>query len=180
MPVVIGAKRESNFSDPIGMMGDCHGRIVRFLQVLATISSQANGRELSAEQRSALATSLLYFREAAPKHTADEEESLFPRLRQLRKPEAAALLAKVDSLEEDHNCADRHHAEVDRLGQLWLQQGQLPAADADRFSALVSQLSELYRHHIGIEDREIFPTPRRCLARKTAKRSGRRWPHGGA
>jgi len=157
MPVVIGAKRESNFSDPIGMMGDCHGRIVRFLQVLATISSHANGRELSAEQRSALATSLLYFREAAPKHTADEEESLFPRLRQLRKPEAAALLAKVDSLEEDHNCADRHHAEVDRLGQLWLQQGQLPAADADRFSALVSQLSELYRHHIGIEDREIFP-----------------------
>ena len=157
MPVLIGAKRESNFTDPIGMMGDCHGRIVSFLQVLVTLSSQANGGTLNPEQRSALATGLLYFREAAPKHTADEEESLFPRLRRLRIPEIAAVLAKVDSLEEEHACADRHHAEVDRLGQLWLQQGRLSIADAARFSILVNQLSDLYRRHIGIEDREVFP-----------------------
>ncbi|MCC6368623.1 MAG: hemerythrin domain-containing protein [Bryobacterales bacterium] len=164
MPVTIGAKRESNFTDPIGMLGDCHGRIVRFLQVLVTLSSRVNGGPLNSEQRSALATSLLYFREAAPKHTADEEESLFPRLRLLRKPEIAALLAKVDSLEEDHVCADRHHAEVDRLGQLWLQQGQLSSEEAERFSVLVNQLSELYRHHIGIEDREVFPFAAAALA----------------
>ncbi|MCC6391119.1 MAG: hemerythrin domain-containing protein [Bryobacterales bacterium] len=164
MPVIIGAKRESNFTDPIGMLGDCHGRIVRFLQVLVTLSSHVNGGQLNSEQRSALATSLLYFREAAPKHTADEEESLFPRLRRLRKPETAALLAKVDSLEEEHACADRSHAEVDRLGQLWLQQGQLPAEDAARFSVLVNQLSELYRRHIGIEDREVFPFAAAALA----------------
>lgn len=157
MPVLIGAKRESSFTDPIGMMGDCHGRIVRFLQVLVTLSSQESGTPLSPDQRSALATSLLYFREAAPKHTADEEESLFPRLRRLRAPEIAAVLAKVDSLEEDHACADRHHAEVDRLGQLWLQQGRLSSEDAERFSTLVKQLSDLYSRHIGIEDREVFP-----------------------
>ena len=157
MPISIGGKRESDFTNPIGMLGDCHRRIIHFLQVLVTLSSEANGGALSAEQRSALGTSLLYFREAAPKHTADEEESLFPRLRRLRTPEIAAVLAKVDSLEEEHSCADRHHAEVDRLGQLWLQQGHLSTGDAARFSALVNQLSDLYRRHIGMEDREVFP-----------------------
>jgi len=157
MPVLIGAKRESNFTDPIGMLGDCHGRIVRFLQVLVTPSSQASGGPLSPEQRSALATSLLCFREAAPKHTADEEESLFPRLKRLHAPEIAAVVAKVDALQEDHACADRHHGEVDRLGQLWLQRGQLSTDEAARFSILVNQLSDLYRRQIGIEDREVFP-----------------------
>lgn len=157
MPVVIGAKRESDFTDPIGMLGDCHGRIVRFLQVFVTLATRMNGADLTPEQRSALATSLLYFRESAPKHTADEEESLFPRLRRLRTPESAAVLAKVDSLEEDHVCAGEYHAEIDQLGQLWLEQGRLPAEQAARFSTLVRELSELYRHHIGIEDREVFP-----------------------
>ena len=157
MPVFIGAKRESDFTDPIGMLGDCDGRIVRFLQVLANLSSEVNVGALTPQERSSLATSLLYFREAAPKHTADEEESLFPRLRRLRTPEIAAVLAEVDSLEEEHACADRHREEVERLGQLWLQQGQLSTEDAARFSILVNQLSDLYRRHLGIEDREVFP-----------------------
>ncbi len=67
------------------------------------------------------------------------------------------MLAKVDSLEEEHACVDRHHEEVERLGQLWLQQGQLSNEDAARFSTLVNQLSDLYRRHLGIEDREVFP-----------------------
>ena len=157
MPVVIGGKRESDFTDPIGMLGDCHGRIVRFLQVLVTLTTGTKGGTLNPEQRSALATSLWYFRESAPKHTADEEESLFPRLRRLCTSGIAAVLAKADALEEDHACADRHHAEVDRLGQLWLQQGRLSTEDAARLSMLASQLSDLYRRHIGIEDREVFP-----------------------
>ena len=33
MPIVIGAKRESDFTDPIGMLGDCHRRIEMFLNV---------------------------------------------------------------------------------------------------------------------------------------------------
>ena len=79
MPIVIGAKGESDFTDPIGMLGDCHRRIERFLNVLVSVAEQARGEAMNAEQHSALET-LRYFREAAPKHTADEEESLFPRL----------------------------------------------------------------------------------------------------
>src|SRR6202051_4820731 len=81
MPIVIGAKRESDFTDPIGMLGDCHRRIEMFLNMLVRVAEQAHGEALNEEQRGALETALRYFREAAPKHTADEEERLFPRLR---------------------------------------------------------------------------------------------------
>jgi len=52
---------------------------------------------LTEETRAALESALRYFREAAPKHTADEEESLFPRMRQKRDPnvEARALLCRA-------------------------------------------------------------------------------------
>jgi hemerythrin-like domain-containing protein len=163
MPIVIGEKRESDFTDPIGLLGDCHRRIVRFLHVLVALATQEKGGPLSDEQRTLLSTSLRYFREAAPKHTADEEESLFPRLRRLDSPDLDAVLARIDSLEQDHECADRSHAEVDRLGQLWLTNGRLSPDDALQLEHLVRQLDALYRHHIGQEDTEVFPFAARVL-----------------
>ena len=125
MPITIGAKRESDFTDPIGMLGDCHRRIEMFLNVLVRVAEQDRGGVLNEEHRGALETALRYFREGAPKHTADEEESLFPRLRRIESADVRALLARVESLEEEHVCADRSHAEVDRLGMLWLRDGTL-------------------------------------------------------
>ena len=78
MPIVIGAKRESDFTGPLGMLSDCHRRIEMFLNVLVQgCRTRAGGGVLNEEHRGPLETALRYFREAAPKHTADEEESLF-------------------------------------------------------------------------------------------------------
>jgi len=164
MPIVIGEKRESDFTDPIGMLGDCHRRIIRFLHVLATLAAHQKGGPLSEEQRTLLSTSLRYFREAAPKHTADEEESLFPRLRRLEAPGRDAVLAQMESLEQDHENANCNHAEVDRLGQLWLTNGQLSPEEASHLEKSVEQLETLYRHHIAKEDTEVFPFAERMLA----------------
>ena len=163
MPLVIGGKPESDFTDPIGMLGDCHRRIVRFLHVLVELAAQRQGRSLSSDECRLLSTSLRYFREAAPKHTADEEESLFPRLRSLGTADVDPILARIESLEQDHECADRNHAEIDRLGQLWLADGQLSAQDAAQFQNLAGQLERLYRHHIPVEDNEVFPFAARVL-----------------
>lgn len=157
MPVVIGAKRESDFTDPVGMLGDCHRRILRFLQVLVTLTAQESEEALTEQQAAALTASLQYFRVSAPKHTADEEESLFPRLRRLGTREAAEVLARIDSLEHDHQIAERHHAEVDRLGSLWLGQGRLSSEDAAALRVHVNELADLYRQHIAAEDTEVFP-----------------------
>jgi hemerythrin-like domain-containing protein len=164
MPIVIGAKRESDFTDPIGMLGDCHRRIEMFLNVLVRVVEQAHGEALNEEQRGALETALRYFREAAPKHTADEEESLFPRLRRIGSTDVQVLLARIESLEEEHVCADRSHDDVDHLGQLWLRDGKLPPEQASRLLALLVLLRDLYRHHIATEDNEVFPAAAAALS----------------
>jgi hemerythrin-like domain-containing protein len=157
MPIVIGARRESDFTDPIGMLGDCHRRIEMFLNVLVRVSEQVRGNTLNDEQRGAFESALRYFREAAPKHTADEEESLFPRLRRIENAGVRALLARIESLEEEHVCADRSHVEVDCLGRQWLKDGSLPPDQASRLLTLLLHLRDLYRHHIATEDNEVFP-----------------------
>ena len=144
------------------MLGDCHRRIERFLDVLVRVA--ADGEALDEERRGALDTALRYFRETAPKHTADEEESLFPRLRRVWTADARAVLARVESLEEEHVCADRIHGEVDGVGRSWLLEGSLPPEQAARLRTLLLQLRDLYRHHIAAEDNEVFPAAAAALS----------------
>ena len=180
MPITIGAKRESDFTDPIGMLGDCHRRIERFLDVLLRVAEETGGGSLTEQSRGSFDNALRYFREAAPRHTADEEESLFPRLQQMRDPRALALLARIESLEEEHGCADRLHTEVDRLGQAWLTNGKLAAEDAARLVTILAQLRDIYRHHIATEDNEVFPaaaavlsdSDRQAIGKEMASRRG--------
>jgi hemerythrin-like domain-containing protein len=139
------------------MLGDCHRRIEMFLNVLVQVAEHTPREALNEEQRGALETALRYFREAEPKHTADEEESLFPRLRRIERVELRALIARIESLEHEHVCAERSHSEADDLGRLWLRDGTLPLEQASRLLALLVQLRDLYRHHIAIEDNEVFP-----------------------
>ncbi len=157
MPVVIGAKAESGFQDPIGLLIDCHRRVEGFLAVLVCVGVQAQGGPLTSEQRTSLEGALRYFREAAPKHAADEEESLFPRLRTTDHPGLEGVLERVKALQGDHAEAEIMHAEVERLGQAWLANGTLPEADAARFNRLLARLTELYQSHIAPEEREVFP-----------------------
>lgn len=184
MLIAIGAKPESSFADPIGLLTDCHRRIERFLAVLVQVSEQSEGGQLTSEQRTALETALLYFREAAPKHTADEEQTLFPRLRSLDRPVVKTILARVDVLEAQHGEAGQSHAEIDRLGRAWLAAGSLSSVDATRLSVLVTGLMDLYRGHIDIEEREVFPVAATELDRsecdamggEMAARRALRWP----
>jgi hemerythrin superfamily protein len=110
------------------------------------------------------------FAEAAPKHTADEEKTLFPRLRSLDHPELKTLLEKISSLESHHARADRSHAEVDRLGREWLASGSL---NAERFARLVDELASIYREHIGTEERELFQAAAAVLEASEREAMGR-------
>jgi len=157
LPVVMGARPERSFSDPIGLLMDCHRRIEHFLSVLTQVSKDARGGPLTDPQRSALDNALRYFREAAPKHTADEEETLFPFLRGIGRPEFESLLGKIDSLETDHSRAEKAHGEMDRLGQAWLADGLLSQEESAHLAALGAELTELYRGHIALEEGEVFP-----------------------
>ena len=155
MPVQIGTKTHS-FADPTGLLSDCHRRIEMFLGSLQKVAEMID-RPLAEDARTALDASLRYFREAAPKHTADEEDSLFPRLRAAHDTRVKRALETLDPLEQDHRRADSLHSEVDALGRRCLEHGSLPAEDAHRFLRDVSELASIYKEHIRIEDEMVFP-----------------------
>ena len=133
-----------------------------FLGTLVRLS-EFNGRELDDEARAALEASLKYFREAAPKHTADEEESLFPRMRRMKLVEVEEAIRKLDPLEKEHRRADLLHADVNELGNRWVAQRRLDASDAQRFQVDVAELAGIYKDHIRIEDEIVFPVAGRLL-----------------
>lgn len=161
--IQIGAPLAHDFSNPLGVMSDCHRRIEHFLHLLITVTAQARGGALSAEQRDAMEVALRYFEEAEPKHTADEEESLFPRLRASRHPSAPEALALVDVLAHDHEVAQAHRAQVGNLARRWLADGRLPAAAARELTTRLDALATLYRRHIPVEDGELLPLARSIL-----------------
>ena len=162
MPVQIGA-RTHHFSDPTGLLSDCHRRIEMFLKSLQSVAEVVDS-PLTSEARSALESSLHYFHEAAPKHTRDEEESLFPRLREIHNPEIERALSALNGLEDDHRRADALHAEAHILGTRCLEEGYLPLHEADRFRQAVSHLSSIYGEHIRIEDAVVFPAAKGALS----------------
>jgi hemerythrin-like domain-containing protein len=141
----------------------CHRRIEMFLGTLERVASVID-RPLTEETRPALESALRYSREAAPKHTADEEESLFPRLRQMHLPEVEGAIERLELLEQDHIVAGSLHAEVEELGQLYLATGSLQAAGVEAFRKAIASLVSIYKQHIGIEDNQVFPLAARLLS----------------
>lgn len=162
MPVQIGAKTH-NFTDPTGLLSDCHRRIEMFLETLAAAGKVMDAPP-SLDTARALQSALVYFRQAAPKHTADEEQSLFPRLRGREEPELKSALSTLDRLEKDHEAVSPLHAEVERLAETYLETGSLSASDVQAFQTAVARLQETYREHIRVEDFTVFPLAARLLS----------------
>lgn len=173
MPVQLGVRPDHSFNEPLGLLSDCHRRIEQFLDLLINVSDAAGEQDLSPAHREALQVALRYFSVAAPKHTQDEEASLFPRLRDVNSAEAREAMAKLDALEADHIRADAAHAEVDVLGLRWLQDGHLSLEKRRRLRQLLSELRELYRGHIDVEDREVFPLAARVLTHEQVDQVGK-------
>ena len=173
MPVTIGAK-ENAFDNPIGVLTDCHRRIEKFLQVLIKVVDAVQGGALDGAHREALQGALKYFRLSAPKHSADEEEDLFPALREAAAPGAAESIARLERLEADHRNADAWHREVEQIAERWLRQDGLAGPDTVRLKKLLASLSDLYRAHIEIEEREIFPLANAELSEAAKEGIGRR------
>lgn len=162
MPVQIGAKAY-NFNDPTGLLSDCHRRIEMFMRSLEGVAAVIDSPP-DEETKRALETALRYFHEAAPKHTADEEESLFPRLRGLQSPGVESAFSKLDELEGEHRWAEPLHVQVESLGMEYLSKGRLSPAQVAAFRSAVTQLSAMYKRHIAVEDESLFPVAARVLS----------------
>lgn len=173
MPIQIGQRPDHGFDEPLRLLSDCHRRIEHFLHVLSAIHEQAAGGSLTPAARADLEASVTYFATAAPKHIADEEQSLFPRLRASGDTAAARVLDMVARLERDHDEADHYHGVVDTLVRRWLVRGHLEADEARELRERLMALRAIYQPHIEVEDRELFPTAARLLSASEIHEIGR-------
>lgn len=163
MQITIGGKPLAGFDQPIELLKDCHRRIDHFLWVLQEVVERFGDGTLTESGRRALDTSLEYFRHSAPRHTADEEQSLFPRMRRSSNPEARAVMAELDRLEADHRRAEECHAQIDQLGREWLATGRLDKPGRSTMRALLDELAVMYAAHIQLENERVFEVAAKSL-----------------
>jgi hemerythrin-like domain-containing protein len=162
MGIQIGAKPDAGFDDPIGMLKDCHRRIEHFLNIICVVVDRAGNRALSDEETAAIQAALNYFRVGGQRHTADEEQSLFPRM---RAAGAAHEVTEIGGLEHDHGEADAMHAQVDALYSAWIANRGLTPAQHVELAAATNQLRQLYEQHIKLEETVVFPRAAEMLSR---------------
>ena len=169
---ILGRLPDHGFDEPLGLLSDCHRRIEHFLAVLVSVGRQFADRALTADAVAAVRSAQRYFVQAAPKHTADEEESLFPVMK-------AAADAKgqpcetIDKLEADHEEANALYLRVDALLEQWLREGQLAEEQSRELTAKLGRLQGLYLEHIHIEDNEVFPLAATLLSAEQLAKIGR-------
>ncbi len=168
MSIQIGAKPDAGFDNPIGMLTDCHRRVERFLSILCRVAERAQGRALNGEELTAVEAALHYFGESGPRHTRDEEDSLFPRLR--ARGEA---LAEIVRLEAEHREAELLHDQTAELYVHWIAAGKLQTADNAQLLAATRKLEAIYSEHIRIEEETVFPRAAQLLDRATLSEMGK-------
>lgn len=159
------------FNDPLGMLRACHRRIERALTVIERLAEQEQAQGLDEPAREALRQTQRYFATGVPRHSADEEEPLFPRLRAAHLPSAgtrppdSAALQLLQSVEQEHEEAGAAHRELAALSEKLLQTGRFEIPeDRAHFCRLITALRQLYQEHIRAEDNELFPLAVRTIS----------------
>jgi iron-sulfur cluster repair protein YtfE (RIC family) len=159
MGIQIGARPDAGFDDPLGMLHDCHRRIEHFLNIICVVADRAAGRTLSEEESAGIQAALSYFRTGGQRHNADEEQSLFPRMR----AGGAEQVPEIGGLEHDHRDAELLHAKVDTIYSAWIAYQAIPPQQQSELKLATDKLKKLYEQHIAIEEKVVFPRAAQTL-----------------
>ncbi len=146
----VAADARSTIDYPLDHLVACHGRIVERLSILERAASQLEAQPEAARQ--AIDSVFRYFETSGAKHTADEEESVFPRLLVRLTPAEQAYLGQLEA----------QHREADELYAA-LQQVPEPGGNLDGWRAAIARVCALYRDHIASENDRLIAAGRRLL-----------------
>jgi hypothetical protein len=179
IPLIIG-KSVADFQRPLALLSDCHRRIEHCLNLMAVVTGQARGNPLTLDQRRALNAALRYFRLAAPLHTRDEEESLFPRLNACPQPEVQERLDALEKLHADHAAMRVCHDLVDADISTWLQKNELDLTAFARLSGMLDEMKAAYSPTLRSKTGNSFLSRAGSRIIPKRLRSAGRWPPAGA
>lgn len=164
LAVQTDVRLDCEFDDPIGVLKDCHRKIKRSLHVLWVIADRAAGRELTGEEITAVRSAMDCLRVEVTRHTADEEQSLFPRL---RGETISGDSEELGVLEDNRRQADRLHAIVHSLYSAWISARALRPESQLRLLSCTETLKRLTEQHIQVEEQIVFPRAQQVLDGQT-------------
>jgi hemerythrin-like domain-containing protein len=163
--VLIGIRRSGAIegeADVVTALLDCHDRIRRFTGTTAALAATRDAPR--AEIAEAARAARRYFVEALPNHSADEEQSIAPRLLALALPDSVRE-AVLEMTREHAPIHATLNAIVPRLEDVAADPGRL-AAHADALHESVSRLSAMWAEHLGREESIVFPAVRLLLPKE--------------
>jgi hemerythrin-like domain-containing protein len=162
----------AGFDQPFEMLDACHQRVEAMLVLLGRLSAHLGTHGADEQAQQAARDVMRYFDLAAPHHHEDEERHVLPRLQEC----GHAVLA--DRVLREHAAMAVAWADV-RAVLLGIAQGRCPA-DAAAVAQQWREFAALYREHIALEERDVFPLARehtgadglRAMADEMARRRG--------
>ncbi|WP_024304393.1 hemerythrin domain-containing protein [Pseudogulbenkiania sp. MAI-1] len=159
----LGQTAAPSFDAPLEMLVACHDKVRHFCSLLDKLPGYLAEHGVTPALQGSVDGILRYFDVAGPAHHADEEEELFPLLRQ-RLPDTDTPLSRLAA---DHVL----------LGQRWqvlrrqlvaLQGGTAERVDAEAIHAFTAH----YRMHAQLEEDWLFPLVAANLSDEELHRAG--------
>ena len=148
------------FDEPLEMLAACHERIEAQLCTLEKLIEHLAQKGCDATARDAATQVMRYFDTAGANHHRDEDEDIFPLLRQLAaerdRPEVSAV---INGLEEDHATMNAQWARLhERLEAI------AAGRDARLDAETVAHFAWLYRRHMEKESGLVLPFAREAVS----------------
>ena len=164
----------AGFDEPFEMLDACHQRVERMLVLIERLGAHLPTHGADEQAQQAARDVMRYFDLAAPHHHEDEERHVLPLLR------TQGMGALADQVLQQHAAMAAAWAGV-RLVLSAVAQGRWPEGNLD-IAAQWRAFAALYREHIALEEREVFPAARlqidadglRAMADEMARRRGAR------
>ncbi len=141
----------ATLANPLEHLVACHRRIEQRLATFVKAAAELEARPQQALE--AIASAIRFMDTNGVRHTEDEEESVFPRLRPSLSPEE---LAFVDQLEAEHLEAEGIYTALKALVP------GLPTGK-DTYLKLAERMEAIYRKHIQAEEDLLLKLARRDL-----------------
>jgi len=140
---------------PIEMLTACHQKVRHFARLSSQLAARLDNMGADAMAQETARNILRYFDMAGPLHHHDEEDDLFPALRETAQssgdtPAIRALCRAIDEVQAEHAVLDGLWAEV----RNWLERVEL--GHPDQAPAGVEIFAVQYPMHAGREEAEIY------------------------
>jgi iron-sulfur cluster repair protein YtfE (RIC family) len=165
----------ADFTKPLDVLFHCHQKIGANLEALRIASEDLRKSKGENFQKrfGEIDVTLTHFATTGMKHTLDEEESLFPRIREHSGTIVSEVFAVVGQLEIQHKRAASIQESLSKMSLDMATDEELDEKKLDLFSDLSESLYDLYRPHIQMENEFVFPSAAEILSKDELLAIGR-------